>query len=303
MRFDRLRSVDLNLLLAFSELAGTGSVTVAAGRLGITQSAMSRTLGRLRATFGDPLFSRGTSGLEPSPRAAELVGPIDALLGQAEAVLAGVPRFEPATANRTFTILSSDYATAVLLPGLLRRLEKEAPNVSVRLVRGTPPYDTPLEKGEIDMVWSPRHPSRRAVVWTRLGDETFTFVVRKGHPAARQPLTLDRFCALRHLALAPGNAGGNPIDELLERMGRRRQVVATVPEFTSAPSLLLQSDLGVILPRRILEASPARAALQSLPLPFETRSFTMYQGWHERMRKDAGHVWFRQLVVELCRNL
>jgi DNA-binding transcriptional LysR family regulator len=304
MRFDRLKHVDLNLLVAFAELARTGSVTLAAEALGITQSAMSRTLGRLRVTFGDPLFSRGSSGLEPTPRAVALMQPVQTALEHAEAVVAGPPRFDPASAERTFTIATADYGAAVLLPGLLQRLAREAPKVSLQLLPRVPPFDGPLEKGEFDLVWSPRQPSRRAVVWTRLLEETFTFVVRKGHPATKGAFTLDRFCSLRHLAIAPsGTSGHNPIDERLERLGKHRQVVATVPNFLAVPALLASSDLGVVLPRRIFDMESGRGKLQSLPLPFEAHVFTYFQGWHERVRKDPGHTWFRQLVVETSRSV
>jgi DNA-binding transcriptional LysR family regulator len=304
MRYAALHRVDLNLLLALSELAATGSVTLAAARLGITQSAMSRTLGRLRTTFGDPLFLRGASGLRPTPRAEALLPAVDAWLEQADVLIGGAPRFDPLTAERTFVVSAADYGEAVLLPELLRRLEREAPKVKLRISTQPLPLDAALEKGELDLAWTPKQPSARTVVWTRLFDETFTFVVRKGHPVTKRPFTLDRFCALRHLALAPvGRSNSNPIDELLARLGRKREVVATVPSFLVVPSLLLTSDVGVILPRRIFHAAAQRFGLVSLALPFQSHGFTLHHAWHERMRKDAGHAWFRQVVVEVSKTV
>jgi len=304
VRFERLRSVDLNLLLAFSELFRAGSVTVAAARLGVTQSAMSRTLARLRGVFGDALFLRGRSALQPTPRAVALAGPIDALLEAAEGVVGGAPAFEPSTAGRTFTISTADYGQVVLLPKLLAQLARQAPRVSLRVVPTLHQLDEPLEQGDLDLAWVPRQTGSRAVVWGRLFDEAFTFVVRRGHPVTRRRLTLDRFCALRHVALAPAShSAANPVDAVLARLGRRREVVATVPNFLAVPPLLERNDVAAILPRRVFEAVAARYRLTALELPFALEGFSLEQCWHERSRRDAGHAWLRQRVVELAKTV
>ena len=120
----------------------------------------------------------------------------------------------------------------------------------------------------------------------------------------RRGLTLDRFCALRHVALAPAShSASNPVDALLARLGRRREVVATVPSFLAVPGLLEKSDVAAILPRRIFDAVAARWRLSSLALPFELEGFTLEQAWHERARRDAGHAWFRQRVAELGKTV
>lgn len=304
MRTSALRDVDLNLLVAFAELASTGSVTQAAARLGVTQPAMSRTLARLRKVFADPLFVRGPAGLVATPRAEAMRPGVEAWLQQAEVLVAGPARFDPKTAERTFLIATADYSEAVLLPRLLQRLEHEAPRVRLRISPQPSTLDGALERGELDLAWTPRQSSTRQVVWSRLFDEGFAFVVRKGHPVLGKPFTLERFLSLRHLAIAPaGRSNRNPIDELLERQGRRREVIATVPNFLVVPSLIEGSDVGVTLPRRIIELSAKRYGLVSLPLPFEVTGFTMHQAWHERLRKDPGHAWFRQLVVEVARSV
>lgn len=303
MRTSLLRQVDLNLLVAFAELLASGSVTAAALRLGVTQPAMSRTLGRLRLAFRDPLFVRGPAGLVPTPRAEALRPGVEAWLSQAEALL-GAERFDPRTAERTFVVATADYTEALLLPRLLHRLETEAPRVRVRVTTSPPQLDPALEHGELDLSWTPRQPSTRQVVWSRLFDEDFAFVVRKGHPVLGRPFTLDRFLSLRHIAVAPvGRSSRNLIDDLLEKKGRRREVAATVPNFLVVPSLVEQGDLGATLPRRIVELALPRYALAVLTLPLEVPRFTVHQAWHERVRKDPGHAWFRQLVVEVARTL
>jgi DNA-binding transcriptional LysR family regulator len=176
--------------------------------------------------------------------------------------------------------------------------------VSVRVVPTLHRLDEPLGQGELDLAWVPRQAGSRAVVWGRLFDESFTFVVRRGHPVTRRRLTLDRFCALRHVALAPAShSAANPVDARLARLRRRRDVVATVPNFLAVPALLERSDVAAILPRRIFDAVAARYRLAALELPFELDGFSLEQAWHERSRKDAGHAWFRQRVAELAKTV
>jgi DNA-binding transcriptional LysR family regulator len=300
-----LRHIDLNLLFAFNELAKARSVTAAAARLGITQPAMSRTLGRLRTTLGDPLFVRSARGLLPTPRALDLMPKVAVFLAQAQQLVEGPQGFEPSTAVRTFVVSTADYTEAVLLPPLLRRLAVEAPGVRLRITAPPLGLDQALEAGGVDLAWTPRQPSIRPIVWTKLFEESFSFMVRKGHPVLRQgPFTLEKFLSVRHLALAPvGRSNANPIDDRLARLGKERQVVASVPNFLVVPLLLHSNDLGATLPSRLVAALAQRFGLVSLPLPFEAHPFTMYQAWHERMRGDPAHAWFRQVVFQVSKSL
>ncbi|MFT3714198.1 MAG: LysR family transcriptional regulator [Archangium sp.] len=297
-----LRDVDLNLLVAFTELLQSRSVTTAATRLGITQSAMSRTLGRLRTTFGDPLFVRSAQGLHPTPRAEALSAGLFDVVERAHALVTGGPVFDPKTAERTFTVSTSDYCEAVLLPSVLKALEQQAPRLKLR-IRSTVHTDTALEQGDADLVWAPKHPTTRAIVWTRLFDETFGFVVRKGHPVLKRgAFTFDHYLSLRHVAIAPsGQNDANPLDQALARVGRRREVVAIVPSFLTVPELLRDTELGVTLPQRVIERVVARHALVRLEMPFAMGGFSIHQAWHERMRKDPGHAWLRGLVASIGR--
>jgi DNA-binding transcriptional LysR family regulator len=141
----------------------------------------------------------------------------------------------------------------------------------------------------------------QAVVWTKLFDEAFSFVLRAGHPMAGRPLTLERYLSIPQIALSPEGKPGNPLDEALERLGRRRQLVAHVPTFAVVPSLIAQSDLGAVLPNRIIALHGKPWGLVTRAVPFATHGFTLQQAWHERHRHDEGHAWFRKLVVDLCR--
>lgn len=292
---------DLNLLTTFRHLLATGSVTATADRMRLSQPAVSRALGRLRTALQDPLFVRDRGGLVPTARALALQPELEALLTRLDDLLTSGAGFDPATSRRTFVVATSDYSASVLMRPLLKRLATEAPGVTVRVVQTAPEAEAALQQGTWDFLWAPQRPMSQAIVWTKLFDETFSFVVREGHPLASKPLTLERYLSIQQIALSPEGRPGNPLDEALQRMGHQRQLVAHVPTFAVVPSLIAQSDLGAVLPRRIIEVHGKPWRLVSRVLPFQVHGFTLKQAWHERHRHDDGHAWFRQLIVDLCR--
>lgn len=297
MRDMHVGSTDLNLLVVLQRLLETGGVTAAAERLGLSQPAVSRALGRLRETFRDALFVRTPEGLRPTPRAEQLRAELGGVLSRIDALLARPGAFVPGESTRTFRIATADYGESVLLPPLLKELARRAPGLSVRVLPVGGPWEAALAEGECDLRWAPKARSGAGVVWTHLFRDRFAFVVRKSHPATRRPLTLARFATIPQIAIAPEGRAGNPLDERLARLGTRRRVVAQVPSFLAVPSLVAATDLGVTLPRRIVELLAHRWDLAVLPLPFEMPAFDLSQAWHERFRHDAAHAWFRQLVV------
>jgi DNA-binding transcriptional LysR family regulator len=223
-------------------------------------------------------------------------------MGRLDDLLASGAGFEPKTSTRTFVVATSDYTASVLMGPLLECLHSEAPGVTVRVVQTVPDAEQALTDGAWDVLWAPHRALSQAIVWTRLFDEQFAFVLRAGHPLAHRPLTLERYLSIPQVALSPEGKPGNPLDAQLERLGHRRRIVAHVPTFATVPPLVATSDLGAVLPRRIIAQHAAAWRLVSRPLPFEVRSFTLEQAWHVRHRHDAGHGWFRKRVAGLVRG-
>jgi DNA-binding transcriptional LysR family regulator len=301
MRETHAERVDLNLLVVLQRLLETGSVTAAAERLRLSQPAVSRALGRLRDTFGDALFVRTPEGLRPTPRAEQLRADLGSVLARIDDLLAGPDTFSPPESTRTFKIATADYGESVLLPHLLRELANRAPGISLRVLPIGGAWESALAEGEWDLCWAPRRKAGAGIVWTHLFDERFAFVVRKGHPATRGPLTLARFAAIPQIAIAPEGRGRNPLDDRLARLGTKRRVVAQVPSFLVVSPLVAGADLGVTLPRRIVDLLARRWELAVLDLPFDMPGFDLSQAWHERFRHDPAHAWFRQLVASVAR--
>ncbi len=295
-----LAGVDLNLLVVLDALLDERHVTRAARRVGLSQPATSHALARLRALLDDPLLVRGPGGqMVPTPRAEALAPRLrDALHGVAAALADEAP-FDPATARRSFRIATGDYAEFVILPALMARLAREAPGIDVWVVSGGDDHDA-IAAGAVDVAIAPRRASAApAGIYTqRLFDETFTCLVRRGHPAASQRLTLARYEALAHLMIAPRGTPGSLVDDALTAVGRRRRVALAVPHFMVAPYVVASTDLVVTLASRIARVIAAPLQLVALPPPLDLPGFTMSMWWHERRQHDPAHRWLRAAIAD-----
>jgi DNA-binding transcriptional LysR family regulator len=301
MRRKNVVRPDLNLLLALDVLLEERSATRAAGRLGVTQSAVSRMLARLRAAFHDPLFVRTTRGLAPTRRALELAGPLRAAVRDLERLLAERAAFAPSVARRGFRIAAADYAQVVLLAPLLARLAVEAPHVDVEVRQPSVESERDLESGRLDLLLMPRQPSGPAIVWTALHDAGYSCLVWAGHPRRR----LDRtsFAAMAHLLVTPRERrGGGVVDVALAEHGLARRVAVRVPTFLMVPYLLVGTDRIATVPTRMAAELARRHPLRVLRPPIAVPPFTLCQAWHEVHRNDPAHRWLRETVARVART-
>ena len=301
-----LRSLDLNLILALDALLEERSVTRAAQRVGITQSAMSHALARLRAVTGDALLVRTANGMVATARAEELGPPIRRALEGVAAALRPPQAFEPKTAARRIRIGTGDYGEIVLLPCVLKRLAKEAPRVDLRVVFQGDNAAGMLRSGDVDLLLSPLFAAEigPGMYARKLFDERFVCVVRRGHPLASKKLTLARYAAASHALISPRGKEGSQTDDALTRLGLSRRVAVTVPHFLVAPHIVAQSDLVLTLPARVANMLAAPLGLVILEPPSELRldGFTMSAVWHERTHADPALRWTRELFAEVAKD-
>lgn len=292
--------LDVGLLRALAALGEERHVTRAAARLGVTQSALSHSLARLRATFDDELLVRTGSGMVPTARALELLPEVQRLLGDLERLSAPPRALDPSTLRRTFVVAGPDFAESVVVPPLVRALARRAPQVD--LVARTSPEDPEraLASGEIDLLLGRFVDPPPSWVLTHLFDETYLTMLRRGHPALSSKLTPAKFAALGHALIAPRGALGGVVDDVLAARGLERRVVVRVASFHAAPVVVAGTDLVLTLPSRIARQMAKGLQVELLPPPIALPPFAVHLAFHELRRRDAAHAWFRALVAEVA---
>jgi DNA-binding transcriptional LysR family regulator len=299
-----LSGINLNLLVALDALLTERSVTRAALRLGLSQPAMSNALARLRDMFADPLLVRTPQGLAPTTRGHELAQPVRQALDQISRVVQlGVP-FDAATSTRTFALATTDYGSMVVLPRLLHRLENVAPRVRlhVRPLRGLD-VRTAFQEGDLDLAITWRIEAANfdhAGFYTRtLFEDRLVCVVRKGHPTAREPLTMKQFTELDHIVVAPSEEFQPIVDVVLGENRLQRKVAALLPHFLATPFVVAQSDRLATVAERIITALGDTLPLRVLKPPVTLPPLVVRLVWHERTHLDPANVWLRELLGRL----
>jgi DNA-binding transcriptional LysR family regulator len=279
---------DLNLLITLDAVLSEGSVARAARRLGLSPSATSRALARLRETTGDPLLVRAGRGLVATPRALELRDRVGPLVREAEAVLSPAEKPDLTKIVRTFTIRTRDGFVESFGPALLARVAEEAPGVLLRFVPKHDRSTVPLRDGRVDLdtgvVGTVTSPELRAQSLFR---DRFIGVARKGHPLGRGPVSLERYLACRHIG----------VDEIL-KPDVERDIAAIVNSFSTALALARSSDLVATLPDR--HTTNLRADMHPFELPVAMPEITISMLWHPRMHADPVHRWLRGCVRRVC---
>jgi DNA-binding transcriptional LysR family regulator len=300
----RLAGVDLNLLVTLDILLKEKNVTRAAARLGISQSAMSHTLRRMRTLFDDPLFISTPRGMVPTPRAQELAAPVERMLKDIEHLL-DQPRFDPSTSRRKFKIIASDYTQLVLLPPLLRHLAMHAPGIDIAFRTARGELSRLLERGDADLAIGIFDADLTDGFRQELFQDDFVCLVREDHPVAsrRAPLTLERFLELSHALVAPRELEDTGIvDTVLDKLGKKRRIALSVPHFMIAPYAIAGSELVLTIATRIARVVEKPFHLRILRPPLELPSFTISQYWHGRQHHDPAHVWLRGVLRQLCQE-
>ena len=301
---------DLNLLIALDVLLADGSVAGAARRLGLSASAMSRTLTRLRESTGDPLLVRAGRRMVLTPHAEALRQRTQNAVHEARAVLrpsTTEPDFS--TLQRTFTIRANDGFVEAFAASLIAAATAVAPLVRLRFAPKPEKTAAYLRDGSADLeigVLSEMGPEVRVQALFR---DRFLGVVRQGHPLAKQRgVTAKRYIAFGHVVASRRAHASGPVDEALAALGLERTIVAVVPSFHAALAVARASDLIALVPASLTgglpgqQASAASATFYAFELPVTTAGITVSQMWHPRLEVDPVHRWLRQLTLTVCRE-
>jgi len=295
-------TLDLNLLRVFDAVMTEQNLTRAANRLAMTQPAVSNAVKRLRDALGDELLIRTAHGVKPTARAESLWPAVRRALADLEEAVA--PRsFELAKANATFRMAMADATAALLLPPLVRLIESEAPGIDIRMVPLTTREPRPmLLRGDIDIaigffpgvVAQLQGSTETPVRHERLYAGHYVCVMRKNHPLADKELTLDRYCDANHLLVSFSGRARGLVDDSLVAMNRERRILLTVNQFFTAGQVVAASDLLMVIPYHLIDATGMSDQLIQKELPFSLPEVHIDMLWHERDARSPGHRWLRE---------
>ena len=300
--------IDLNLLRVFDAILETRSVTIAASSLGLTQSAVSNQLARLRDAFDDPLFVRTSEGMMPTPRALAIADPIRKSLLAIRVCFEEQLGFDPSSSDRTFKIFMSDVGQMVFLPRLLERLSRVAPRVNIQTVQVAPSRmrDLALESGDVDLAAGYFENFDGSFRQQMLFEEHYVGMVRQGHPTIRDSLPLETFLGTPQLVYQPTGGGHglqeSAVDQAFAVADVPRRVAVRAAHSIGMASIVSSTDLLVIVPSRLAAACRELAEVTILPVPIEIPKFQVKQHWHERFHHDPGNRWLRGLFAELFQD-
>ncbi len=295
-----LSRLDLNLLVAFDALLAERSVTRAAARVGLGQSAMSHNLGRLRRLFGDELFTRGPEGMRPTPRALVLAEPVRAALTHVQSAMLQREAFEPSTADRVFRIGLADSIEVAVVPALVERLQAEAPGVSLRL-RSTNRLSIveELDAGNLDLGIGVFDQGRAHHKQRPLYTDHFLCLFNPAKLDLTPPLSLKDYLRFPHLLTSLADDAKGVVDEALAKRKRRRTIVLTTPGFLAVPFVVRRARVIATMPARLARYFSESFGLATSPVPVALPHFTMSLLWHGSSTPDPGHRWLRQTLGSL----
>lgn len=314
-------TLDLNLLRVLSVMLEERSVTRTGARLGLTQSAVSHALGRLRELLGDPLFTREGRSMRPTTRATEIARAVQAALDQLQAAVAS--GFDPKTTDRTFSLIAGGYIAATLMPGVVEQLRREAPFAQLRVRGYSRDLDDRLNSGQIDIVIGNSRIVPQRFSYRQLFEESLVWTVRAGHPITREKLTVEALAALTHVAIDnPQEAGDERVDPAglplgrssvwfdagtfegeLARRGLMHKIGAIVPDGFSALAIVRRSNMAALLPRRLVMALQSGRSVAMLEPPYPNAPIGLGAHYRPDRAQDPAFAWFLDLLTKQAASL
>ena len=296
------RSFDLNLLPVLVRIYEDGSVSAAATHLGMSQSAISAALAKLRLKYGDPLFHRVGHGMQPTVRMRALIDPLREALQRVDGTFAVEQEFNARTTEQTLTFAMSDLGEMVFMPKILHRLRQLAPRAPVRSVAASAAQiERGLETGEIDLAVGYFPDLRdKSFMEKHLFYHHFVCLLRANHPITASPLTLAQFLSQEHAVVSGAGRTYEIIERFLRAKKIQRRVALETPHFMSIPFVISQSDLIVTVPHAVgVFAKGVHMNIRIAQPPIRTPRIDLKIHWHRNFQRDPKNRWLREMVSDL----
>lgn len=295
-----LRSVDLNLLTVFDALMDSGKLSLAADRLGMSQPAVSAALQRLRVTFADELFVRSRSGMLPTPRAQALHRDIREALQLVRQAISSESAFDPARAERSFTILGDSFFESAMIGSLLNQLTESAPGIRIETasIAASDPAQA-LRSLNADVLLDYDKLSSPQLMAEQIGDETLVVIASRQHPRIRRRPSMKAFLREHHVILTRRHRSNTSLEHALGGVSLDRKIKATVQHFSSMPIIVAQTDCLATVPQRLGTLYEAAFNVRCYPFPMDVAPIPMWMYWPKVLDGDAAHQWLRARLVEV----
>jgi DNA-binding transcriptional LysR family regulator len=302
-----IQSLDLNLLRVFDVLLEERSATRAGARLGLSQSAVSHALGRLRYALNDELFVRDPRGLKPTARSLEIGPQVHAALSQLQAAFAP-PSFDPATTERRFTIVAGAYACAVLVPELVAQMAREAPRAELVIAEAASDLLEQLDSRRADFVIGSVDSAPERLTHEILLRETLAWIVRAENPLPRGPISIADLLSIPHVVISRRSVEGQGVsmraswedlgafEAALEKKGLKRQVGVTVPDTYSAMGVIRRSDMAALIPRRLAALSTQSGVMRMVEPPYPSPQVDLGMLYLTDRMADPAIAWMRGML-------
>ena len=300
-----LAGVDLNLLTVFDAVMTERNVTRAAGKIGMSQPAVSNALTRLRHLLKDDLFVRGTEGMRPTPRAVELAGPIRGALSELETALRP-SGFDPATSTRTFRMVINDYVVSTLMPTLAYRMMQAAPGVNLHTVSDTARLYDLLDAQDVDFGVTAEEVVPDRFDTASFVHDSFYVLMRNDHPLAQKDsLSAEDYAAAKHLLVTPKGDVYGFVDDELAKLGLKRRIALSITFFASAPCIVASSDMILTIPARIATRYAGLYNLKRVPCPVMPPEMQVNGKliWHKKFGQHPAMQWFRGFMLDCAREM
>lgn len=303
-------TLDLNLLRIFNTVMIEQNLTRAANKLAMTQPAVSNALKRLRYAFNDELLIRTAYGVKPTPRAESVWPAIREALSKLESAIAPAS-IDPLNFVASFRMAMADSTAAYWMPYLIKQIEQYAPGINARMVPlVTRDPRSMLLQGDIDIavgffpgivsqLAGGQSPANSPIRHNSLYTGRYVCVMRKDHPLAYQPLTLESYCQAHHLLVSFSGRAHGLIDDILAPMNLQRHILLTVNQFFTAGRVVANSNLLTVLPQHLISSTGVENQLIWKELPIETPAVNVDMLWHERDDRNPAHKWLRSNLIDL----
>lgn len=303
---NRIHNVDLNLLKLLDSIFETLNLTRVGETTGLTQSAVSHALKKLRVSFDDPLVIRNGNKLQLTTKGEQLKIPIRRWLNAFEQTILNIEEFDPATSTRSFTISTTDLSEQLQIPKLVQALSKVAPQIKLHIFK----WDAyrvldQLENGEMDFILGVRTSNRPNLMQSVMYQETFNSMVRKNHPilknlSNKSKCTVSEFTKYPHVLVSTGLGGPGVVDTALEEKGFKRDVRYRLSNFSSAPYLIENSDSILTAPRKFNEFVAKKFNVKLFETPIHLNPYQLKLLWHVKDNNDKGSMWMREQIRKVC---